>query len=54
MALQKRGKDEEWLFDELKKQGIDKYSEVFWVEYMNNSLILTAYKLRPRYDHRKA
>ena len=38
------GKDEKWLMDELKKQGIDKYSEVFLGEYVDNSLIVTTYK----------
>lgn len=38
------GKDEKWLLDELKKQGIDKYSEVFLGEYADNSLMLTTYK----------
>lgn len=38
------GKDEKWLMDELKKQDIDKYSEVFLGEYVDNSLIVTTYK----------
>ena len=38
------GKDEKWLMDELRKQGIDKYSEVFLGEYVDNSLIVTTYK----------
>ena len=38
------GKDEKWLMDELKKQGIDKYSEVFLGEYVDNTLIVTTYK----------
>ena len=38
------GKDEKWLMDELKKQVIDKYSEVFLGEYVDNSLIVTTYK----------
>ena len=38
------GKDEEWLLDELKNQGIDKYSEVFLGEYVDNSLIFTTYE----------
>ena len=38
------GKDEEWLLDELKKQGIYEYSEVFLGEYVDNSLIVTTYK----------
>ena len=35
------GKDEDWLLEELKKQSIEKYSDVFLGEYVNNSLILT-------------
>lgn len=38
------GRDEEWLLDELKKQGIEKSSEVFLGEYVDNSLTLTTYK----------
>ena len=38
------GKDEEWLLDELKKQGIYAYSDVFLGEYVDNSLIVTTYK----------
>ena len=38
------GRDEEWLLDELKKQGIEKSSEVFLGEYVDNSLNLTTYK----------
>lgn len=38
------GRDEEWLIDELKKQGIEKSSEVFLGEYVDNSLTLTTYK----------
>ena len=38
------GRDEEWLIDELKKQGIEKSSEVFLGEYVDNSLALTTYK----------
>ena len=38
------GKDEEWLLDELKNQGIDKYSEVFLGEYVDNTLIFTTYE----------
>ena len=37
------GKDEEWLLCELRKQGVDKYSEVFLGEYVDKSLILTTY-----------
>ena len=35
------GKDEDWLIEEIKKQGLEKYSDVFLGEYVNNSLILT-------------
>lgn len=38
------GRDEEWLLDELKKKGIEKSSEVFLGEYVDNSLTLTTYK----------
>lgn len=38
------GKDEKWLLEELKKQGIDKYNQVFLGEYVDNTLILTTYK----------
>ena len=38
------GKDEEWLLDELKKQGIDAYSDVFWGEYVDKTLIVTPYE----------
>lgn len=37
------GKDEEWLLEELKKQGIEKYSDVFLGEYVNKQLKLTTY-----------
>lgn len=38
------GKNEEWLIEELKKQGLDKQSKVFLGEYVDNTLILTTYK----------
>lgn len=38
------GKNEEWLIEELKKQGVDKQSKVFLGEYVDNTLILTTYK----------
>ena len=38
------GKDEEWLLDELKKQGIDAYSDVFLGEYVDKTLIVTPYE----------
>ncbi|WP_315576747.1 DUF421 domain-containing protein [Oribacterium parvum] len=37
------GKDEEWLLEELKKRGIEKYSDVFLGEYVNKQLKLTTY-----------
>ena len=37
------GKDEEWLLEELKKRGIEKYSNVFLGEYVNQQLKLTTY-----------
>ena len=38
------GKDEEWLLEELSKQGLKSYSEVFLGEYNDNELVLTPYK----------
>lgn len=38
------GKNEDWLIEELKKQGVDKQSKVFLGEYVDNTLILTTYK----------
>ena len=37
------GKDEEWLLEELKKQGIEKCSDVFLGEYVDKQLKLTTY-----------
>lgn len=37
------GKDEKWLLEELKKRGIEKYSDVFLGEYVNKQLKLTTY-----------
>ncbi len=42
--LEMIGKNEEWLLEELKKQGVDKQSKVFLGEYVDNTLILTTYK----------
>ena len=42
--LEMIGKNEAWLIEELKKQGVDKYSKVFLGEYVDNSLTLTTYK----------
>ena len=37
------GKDEEWLLEELKKQGIEKCSDIFLGEYVDKQLKLTTY-----------
>ena len=37
------GKDEAWLLGELKKRGIEKFSDVFLGEYVNHQLKLTTY-----------
>lgn len=42
--LEMIGKNEDWLIEELKKQGVDKQSKVFLGEYVDNTLILTTYK----------
>jgi putative membrane protein len=42
--LKVTGKDEKWLLAELKKQGVDKYSDVFLGEYVDRKLKLTTYK----------
>ncbi len=41
--LQVIGKDETWLLKEMKKQGLQAYSDVFLGEYVDGKLILTAY-----------
>ena len=38
------GKDEAWISEEIKKQDVDNYSDVFLGEYVDNSLIITTYK----------
>jgi len=38
------GKDEKWLLREMKKQGLNAYSDVFLGEYVDGKLILTAYQ----------
>lgn len=38
------GKDEDWLKSELKKQGVDEYSEVFLGEYIDKTLHITTYE----------
>jgi len=37
------GKDEDWLIAEIKKQGLEKYSDVFLGEYVDGKLILAPY-----------
>ena len=37
------GKDEDWLIEEMKKQGLEKYSDVFLGEYVDGKLILAPY-----------
>ena len=37
------GKDEDWLIEEIKKQGLEKYSDVFLGEYLDGKLILAPY-----------
>ena len=37
------GKDEYWLIEEIKKQGLEKYSDVFLGEYVDGKLILAPY-----------
>ena len=39
-----KGKDEAWISEEIKKQGVDNYNDVFLGEYVDNSLIITTYK----------
>ena len=41
--LQVIGKDEKWLLKEMKKQGLKAYSYVFFGEYADGKLNLTAY-----------
>ena len=36
-------KDEDWLIEEIKKQGLEKYSDVFLGEYVDGKLILAPY-----------
>ncbi|MEB3025451.1 MULTISPECIES: DUF421 domain-containing protein [unclassified Parvimonas] len=37
------GKDEDWLIAEIKKQGLEKYSDVFLGEYVDGKLIIAPY-----------
>lgn len=41
--LETIGKDEDWLIEEIKKQGLNKYSDVFLGEYVDRKLILAPY-----------
>lgn len=41
--LETKGKDEDWLIEEIKKQGLEKYSDVFLGEYVDGNLILAPY-----------
>lgn len=41
--LEAIGKDEDWLIEEIKKQGLNKYSDVFLGEYVDGKLILAPY-----------
>ena len=38
------GRNEKWLLEEMKKQGLRSYGDVFLGEYINGKLILTAYR----------
>lgn len=40
------GKDEEWLLEEIKKQGWNRYSDIFLGEYMDDQLILAPYQYK--------
>lgn len=40
------GKDEDWLIEEIKKQGLEKYSDIFLGEYVDGNLILAPYSLK--------
>ena len=41
--LEITGKSEEWLLEQMKKQGFEKYSEIFLGEYVDGELIFTGY-----------
>ena len=41
--LEITGKTEEWLLEHMKKQGFEKYSEIFLGEYVDGKLIFTGY-----------
>ena len=38
------GKNEKWLLEEIAKQGLRSYGDVFLGEYINGKLTLTAYR----------
>lgn len=40
------GRDENWLMEEIKKQGLNNYSDVFLGEYIDNQLILAPYQYK--------
>ena len=46
-------RDEEWLNEELKKEGLQSYSEVFLGEYINGKLILALYNKKVSSDNIK-
>ena len=48
--LETIGKDEDWLIEELKKQGLNKYSDVFLGEYVDGKLILAPYNKKVSSD----
>lgn len=41
--LEITGKSEEWLLEQMKRQGFEKYSEIFLGEYVDGELIFTGY-----------
>lgn len=48
--LETIGKDEDWLIEELKKKGLNKYSDVFLGEYVDGKLILAPYNKKVSSD----
>lgn len=40
------GRDENWLMEEIKKQGLNNYSDVFLGEYIDDELILAPYQYK--------
>lgn len=40
------GRDENWLMEEIKKQGLNNYSDVFLGEYIDDKLILAPYQYK--------